>query len=441
MPSSLLALSLGSLILNLKIRFHHWIIIGLITSAVNVGLEQWLGSSLIKVIVPVFIMIGLFSCLLKTNLHKSAIAVIMGYTVYAFIESIALLISYNLFQIYFEEYLGGILVNIIIILFMVLLGLGIIALIKKFHWQLYNLGQIADDSRENRPILTALLFLVGIPFLIYCLILWLMTYLAGLMAYLAELTEGNIEHIIADISKIIANVVLILNISNAVFLVYFFATCFAMKRFDNTLAKTYKYRADRSVMSLLRQFFAIKFEAKEAYVKQKTPADTIPIPQLNLFFHIQYALARERQVDFVLQASDLSGLEAYVDDAFIRMLERLFENAFEAVEPAEFKEIYCEIAKDDDGGFTLIIKNNGDVLPKGGQKQPFELGYTTKNAPDRGYGLYAVKKLLDHYQGSIDLRGSDGYTQVTIKLPFKETYMPAGPEQPKKPLLRIVKSD
>ena len=60
------------------------------------------------------------------------------------------------------------------------------------------------------------------------------------------------------------------------------------------------------------------------------------------------------------------------------MLERLYENAFEAVGSAEFKEIYSEIVKDDDGGFTLIIKNNGDVLPKGGQKQPFELAILQK---------------------------------------------------------------
>jgi len=122
------------------------------------------------------------------------------------------------------------------------------------------------------------------------------------------------------------------------------------------------------------------------------------------------------------------------------MLKSLYENAFEAVGSAEFKEIYSEIAKDDDGGFTLIIKNNGDVLPKGFQKQPFELGYTTKKAPNRGYGLHMVKKLIDHYQGSIDLRGSDGYTQVTIKLPFKETYMPTEPEEPKRPLLQVVKT-
>jgi len=267
-------LSLGSLTLNLKIRFPHWLLIALFATAVNVGLEEWLGQSLIKVVVPVFVIIGLFSYLLKINLHKSAIAIIMGCSIYAFIESITMLFLYNLFKMLPEEIFYGVLVNIIAVLFMVILGLGIFILIKKFNWQLYNLAQVADDSRENEPILTGLLFFIGIPFLIYCFILYLMFYLA-------------------DFPEV--NIVLILSISNVIFLLYFFAACFAMKRFDHALAKTYKYRADRSVMGLLRHFFETRFGAKEVYVKQITPADSIPIPQLNLFFQIQYALAKERQ--------------------------------------------------------------------------------------------------------------------------------------------------
>jgi len=415
MPLYLIMLSLGSLILNLKIRVHHWLLIALIASAVNVGLEEWLGQSLIKVVVPVFVMAGLLSCLLKINLYKSAITVFIGFNAYVFTESIALLISYNFLKKLPEAIMNDILIVIIIALFMAVLGLGIIALIKIFNFRLYNLTQMADNSRENEPVLTALLLFIGIPFLVYCFIFWLMIH-----------TMGSIG----------IDIILILNIINAIFLVYIAFAAVALRRADRALQRSYKYHADRGVAELLRRFFEIRFEAKEAYVKQMTPISLVPIPQLHLFFQIQYAIAQEKQVDFILQTSDLSGLEAYVDDAFIRMLERLYENAFEAVETAEFKEIYSEIAKDDDGGFTIIIKNNGDVLPKGSQKHPFEFGYTTKNDPDRGYGLYAVKKQIDHYEGSIDLRGTDGYTQATIKLPFKESYKP---EQPKRPALRVVK--
>jgi len=435
-------ISLGSLALNVKIRYHYLIVTALLASVINVGLEEWLvGQSLIKVVVPIFVMVGLFSCLSKTNLRKSAIAVIMGCNIYAFIESIASIIAYNFFKILPEDILNGVLISIIVVLFMVILGLGIIALLKKFNWQVYNLAKVADNNRENRPILTALLLLVGFPFLVYCFVIWLTVYHAGLMVYLAELANLNIENadnIIANIAKLISNVVFILNISNVIFLVYFFATCFAMKRFDLTLEKSYKYKADRGAVKLLSRVFETKFEAKEAYVKQMIPISLVPITQLYLFYEIQYALAQEKQVDFVLLTSNLSGLEAYVDDDFIWMLERLYENAFEAVESVELKEIYSEIAKDEDGGFSFVIKNNGDVLPKGSQLHPFEFGYTTRNSPRRGSSLYMVKKLIDFYGGSIDLRGTDGYTQVIIKLPFKETYRP---EQPKRPVLRVVKGD
>lgn len=414
-PLYLLILSLGSLTLNLKIRFWHWVLTALLVSVVNVGLEEWLGQSLIKIIVPVFVMIGLVAYLSETNLHKSAIMVIMGYTIYAFIESITHLISYNIFKLLPEEILYSSSINIIAIMFMVSLGFCIFVLIKTFNWKLYNLAYMANDSRENEPVLTGVLAFIGISFVVYCLIL-------GLTFYISRFPELNLA--------------VILSIGHATFLLYFFYTCFMVKRMECASEKSYKYNANRGVTELLRRFFETRFNAKEAYVKQMAPISLIPIPQLHLFFQIQYALAQEKQVDFILQTSDLSGLEAYVDDDFIWMLERLYENAFEAIETAEFKEIYSEIAKDDDGGFTVIIKNNGDVLPKGSQAHPFEPGYTTRNSPRRGYGLHTVKKLIDSYQGSIDLRGTDGYTQATIKLPFKESYKP---EQPKRPVLRVVK--
>ena len=82
--SFLIILSLGSLILNLKIRPQHWILIALFIFTVYVGLEQWLAQSLIKTIAPVFVMVGLYSYLSKTNLYKSALAVIMGCNIYFF---------------------------------------------------------------------------------------------------------------------------------------------------------------------------------------------------------------------------------------------------------------------------------------------------------------------------------------------------------------------
>lgn len=123
------------------------------------------------------------------------------------------------------------------------------------------------------------------------------------------------------------------------------------------------------------------------YAVSGTPADCIQIPQLQCFYQSKYVFAQARKIDFNLHYGDISGLEAYVDEDFIDMLEHLYKNAFEGVRPAEFKEIYTEIAKDD-SGFILIIKNNGIILPSNHQSQLFELGYTTKSSPNRGYGLY-----------------------------------------------------
>ena len=160
-PLYLMMLSLGLLILNLKIRYNYLALIVILVSIINIGLEYWFGNSLIKVIIPIVMMIYLYSYLSKVNILKSSIAIIMGVNVYFFIESITTLILYNLLKICPEEYLNSLLVNVFGVLFMLLFGVGIIALIKTFNWQLFNLGTIAENSRQNKSILTTVLFVIA----------------------------------------------------------------------------------------------------------------------------------------------------------------------------------------------------------------------------------------------------------------------------------------
>lgn len=416
-PTLLFQLYLGLLLFDLKRPFHKLILIAIIAAIANNALEYLSGVySPIKIIVPVVVLFCLYSLFSKINILKSALAIIMGGNIIYLIDSMTLLIFYNLLKILPLEILNDSLISLIGVLIMVSLGLGFVILIKTHNWNFYNLSRLADnESKENKTILITMLALVGMPTLVYCFIVFLMGYTT----------------LFPD-----ENILIILNIANALFMVYFFGLCFLLKRTDQALQKILKSKLDSSTIAFIQHFLDTKPDAKIDYIKFKSNIFMITNPQLRLFYQTEYALAQERNVDFVTNFADCSGLNAYIDDTFIRMLKELYENAFEAVESAEFKEIYNEITKDDDGGTTIIIKNNGDILPSGHNNKPFEISYTTKSGVDRGYGLCRVKKLIDYYQGSIDLRGSDGYTQVTIKLPFKEDYPSV---QTRKSVLRIIK--
>lgn len=413
----LLALYLGLLLFDLKKPFYKLILIAIVAAVTNNALEFLVGtSSPVKTIVPVIVLFCLYSYLAKVNILKSALAIIMGSNIIYFLDSITTLLFSNLLKVLPMELFNDLLLNITAVTIMVSLCLGVIALIKIRDWKLYNLSQLADnESKEYKTILITMLVLMGMPTLVYCFILFLMGYTQSFP---------------------IDNILIILNIANTIFMAYFFGICFLLKRAEQALQKILKSKLDSGTITFMQHFLDAKPDVKIDYTKLKKKVCLIENPQLRLFYQTEYTLAQERNVDFVTNFADCSGLDAYVDDSFIRMLKALYENAFEAVEAAEFKEIYNEITKDNDGGTTIIIKNNGDILPSGHQSKPFEIGYTTKSGADRGYGLYRVKKLIDYYQGSIDLRGSDGYTQVTIKLPFREYYSPGQSIRPK---LRVIR--
>jgi len=427
----LLQLYLGLLLFDLKRPFYKLILIAIVAAVTNNAVEFWVGVySSVKVIIPVIVLFCLYAYLAKTNILKSALAIIMGGNIIYFIDSITSLLFYNLLKVLPIEIFNDLLLSITGVIIMVSLCLGIIALITIRDWKLYNLSQLADnESKEYKTILITMLVLMAMPTSVYCFIVFLMDY---------------------TLSFPVDNIVIILNIANALFMAYFFGLCFLLKRAEQAMNKILKSKLDSSTIAFMQHFLDAKPDVKIDYTKLRKKICLIKNPQLRLFYQTEYTLAQERKIDFVTDFADCSGLDAYVDDTFIRMLKALYENAFEAVEAAEFKEIYSEITKDDDGGTTIIIKNNGDILPSGHHNKPFEVGYTTKSGVDRGYGLYRVKKLIDYYQGSIDLRGSDGYTQVTIKLPFKEYYPSIKeyyppikeyypPSQPIRPTLKVIK--
>ena len=162
-PTLLLQLYLGLLLFDLKRPFLKLIVIAMIAAATNNALELLLGAfSPIKIIVAAIALFCLYAYLTKTNILKSALAIIMGGNIIYFIDSITLFLFYNLIKILPMEIVNDSLISIIGVLFMVSLGLGVITLIKTHNWKLYSLSQLADnENKEYKTILITMLVLVG----------------------------------------------------------------------------------------------------------------------------------------------------------------------------------------------------------------------------------------------------------------------------------------
>jgi len=70
--------------------------------------------------------------------------------------------------------------------------------------------------------------------------------------------------------------------------------------------------------------------------------------------------------------------------------------------------------KYEDRYYTIYIFNNGVPIPR--DQDIFAAGYTTRGSVSRGYGLYLVKKLVDQYNGHIDITSKER-TVTILKLP------------------------
>jgi len=97
----------------------------------------------------------------------------------------------------------------------------------------------------------------------------------------------------------------------------------------------------------------------------------------------------------------------------------LLDNALDAaLASSGRREVAFQIALED-GWYIIAVSNTGPRIKPPQKSQLFEPGYTTKGSAARGFGLYAVRRIVDQYGGAIDVI-SDTLTTFTIYLPEEE---------------------
>lgn len=105
-------------------------------------------------------------------------------------------------------------------------------------------------------------------------------------------------------------------------------------------------------------------------------------------------------------------------DQFRQVVVNVVQNALEAVDRVTGKvEI---MAREEDGWYTIEVRDNGAGIPEEVQAQIFEPLFTTKER-GTGLGLPIVSSMVQRHEGSIELRSEPGQgTVFTITFPHRE---------------------
>ena len=126
-------------------------------------------------------------------------------------------------------------------------------------------------------------------------------------------------------------------------------------------------------------------------------------PAIAALINSKSSVAQINNIDFAVAVKcDLSDINVPVWD-LCSMLGNLLDNARVGV---EFKY--------ENGLYTIYIINNGSCITE--PSRIFEAGYTTKGSEGRGYGLYIVNKLINKYQGEIEIINKPK-TTIILKIP------------------------
>lgn len=142
------------------------------------------------------------------------------------------------------------------------------------------------------------------------------------------------------------------------------------------------------------------------------------LPVIAGLLNIKYNLACSQGIDFAVSSTcDFKNLVIEPWD-LTSLLGNLIDNAIEAALQDKCPMVGVEFKHSGDN-YCICIHNNGSTINKNEIEKVFKAGFTTKESPGRGYGLFIAKTLADRYGGEIECL-SDKKTTFLVRLPDKE---------------------
>ncbi|MDD4550179.1 MAG: ATP-binding protein [Syntrophomonadaceae bacterium] len=136
-------------------------------------------------------------------------------------------------------------------------------------------------------------------------------------------------------------------------------------------------------------------------------------PAVTALLNSKSIVAQSQNIEFAAAIKcDLSSINITPWD-LNSILGNLIDNAFEAAIYDEHPRVAVEF-KFEDGEYLIYVRNNGKKISD--SNLVFEPGFSTKDIRARGYGLYAVKQIVQAYGGHINVYCKN-HTAITIKIP------------------------
>lgn len=140
------------------------------------------------------------------------------------------------------------------------------------------------------------------------------------------------------------------------------------------------------------------------------------VPAINALLMAKMGEAEAAGIDFYVEVkSDLGHLRMEPWE-LCKVLSNLIDNAITALSAQETdRKIMMEINEDREY-YLFSVSDNGPPIPKDRQAAVFKPGFTTKQEPGHGMGLFIVSNVLRRNGGSILLKSDESETVFTVRL-------------------------
>lgn len=108
---------------------------------------------------------------------------------------------------------------------------------------------------------------------------------------------------------------------------------------------------------------------------------------------------------------------------FRQVFSNLIQNSIEALENSPVKEMAL-ITESQDSYISVTIEDTGVGISEKVRPHLFKPFVTTKQEKHLGLGLFIVRRILDHYGGSIRFNSQKKGTSFFISIPLKPKFFP-----------------
>lgn len=161
-----------------------------------------------------------------------------------------------------------------------------------------------------------------------------------------------------------------------------------------------------------------EYESAQEYVRQLQADRALKVfsissnnPVIDVVLNQKHQVAQEHGIKMQVKVNDLSSIEIRTNELVV-LLSNLLDNAIEACQKLlSAKEIVCSIVKED--SIYVSIRNTAPpVTILNG-----EISTTKQDATEHGYGLPAVKYILNQLDAEYTFTYQDGWFQFVAEIP------------------------